>query len=270
LSAPVASLGWEQAFAPPALRSVVAHQLTRSHGDVHALFRASFTLQPGQVTLVLGPNGAGKSTLVQLLSTLSRPTDGTLKFDGADAWNHRLRVRPLIGLVSHEALVHGELTARENLRYTAQLHLRTPEPDVSDWLQRVGLTEAADRPVATYSRGMRQRLSLARALLTSPSLVLFDEPLTGLDRSGQAFVWDVIGALRAAGRMVVVVTHDFDAPRDAVDQVLVLTRGRIRFQGPPEFPLHALYDEVLSGSRAVARVVSAVPDPAIAPAVESA
>jgi ABC-type multidrug transport system ATPase subunit len=220
--------------AEVSLHTVSLQRATVVHGDLHALFRASATLGRGQVVGILGGNGAGKSTLLNLLSTLSAPTEGSVVFnERLHSVRHRLRIRPHIGLVSHESMIHGELSGRENLEYTAALYGQ-PSQAAREWLVRVGLDEAADRRAADYSRGMRQRLSIARALISAPSLVLFDEPLTGLDRSGQAFFWSVVSALKAAGRMVAIVTHDFNLPEQLVDRLWVLDRGRIRYDGPIE------------------------------------
>ncbi len=222
----------DDAFAGDvALTSVALHRATVVHGDLHALFRASATLAAGQVVAVLGSNGAGKSTLLSLLSTLRAPSAGGVVFNERfDSVRDRLKLRPHIGLVSHESMIHGELSGRENLEYAAALHGR-PAREAHVWLGRVGLDEAADRRASAYSRGMRQRLSVARALIAAPSLVLFDEPLTGLDRDGQAFFWSVVSALKAAGRMVVIVTHDFDLPQHLVDRLWILDRGRLRYDG---------------------------------------
>jgi heme exporter protein A len=232
---------------PVHMDDVTVRQVTRVHGDVHAVFRASFLLRQGTCTAVLGPNGAGKSSLIQMLALLVRPSAGAIAMGSVrNSWDERLALRPYIGLVSHDALVHNELSGRENLSYIASLYgLPERAERVAQWLAIVGLAEACDRPVATYSRGMRQRLSIARALLTDPSLVVFDEPLTGLDRAGQEFFWDVVRALRAAGRIVVVVTHDFDVPERVVDRALVLVRGRIRFDGPVQGSLLSIYDAAL-------------------------
>jgi len=216
---------------PATLASVELQHVSCAHGDVHAVFRLSATLHTGDVVAVLGPNGAGKSTLLTLLTTLRAPDEGRILFNGRlDSRRQRLKLRPHIGVVSHESMVNAQLTGRENLRFTAALY-GVSAAVADDWLQRVGLTEAADRLAGTYSRGMRQRLSVARALLSSPSLVLFDEPLTGLDRAGQAFFWGVVQQLRDAGRLVVIVTHDFDLP-PVVNRLWIMERGRLRHDAP--------------------------------------
>ena len=137
-------------------------------------------------------------------------------------------------------MLYAELSGRENLSFIAQLYgRRAAEADL--WLDRVGLRDAADRRVQTYSRGMKQRLSIARALLPEPSLVLFDEPLTGLDRDARGFVFDTIDRLRRAGRCIAIVTHHLDWPTECLDTVLVLDGGRVRFEGAARPSLAEVY-----------------------------
>lgn len=225
----------------PAFDAVEVHRVSRAFGRVHALYEVSLTLASGQVSCIVGPNGAGKSTLLQLLATLDRPDDGTIQFGGRHNSVHgRKLVRGHIGLVAHDSLLYGELTGLENLRFCAELYDR-PAATADEWLERVGLSDAASKPVASYSRGMRQRLSIARALLPEPTLVLFDEPLTGLDRSARGFLFETIERLRDAGRIVAVVTHHLGWPTANLDRLIVLDRGRVRFDGPPETDIASVY-----------------------------
>lgn len=215
-------------LAPARVREVVAEGVGRSFGRFEALYRVSMTARAGAITAVLGPNGAGKTTLLQLLATLDRASEGRIQFDGSDAVADRDLVRPHIGLVAHDSLLYGDLTGAENLDFVADLY-GVPRERGRLWLERVGLDTAADRPASTYSRGMKQRLSIARALLPEPSVVLFDEPLTGLDRSARGFLWSLLRWLRARERVVIVVTHHLAWPADAVDHAVVLEQGRVRF-----------------------------------------
>jgi ABC-type multidrug transport system ATPase subunit len=178
------------------------------------------------MTLILGPNGAGKSTLVGILSTLVRPTAGTVEIG---ALREGREIRAAIGLLAHDPLVYPELTALENLIFWGRLY------DVADaaaragaLLEEVGLEEKArHRPARTYSRGMLQRLSLARALLSSPKLLLLDEPFTGLDVGGQAALARALARTKSEGRIVVVVSHDLEAVSDLAEHVVVLKNGRV-------------------------------------------
>lgn len=232
-------------LAPPRIRSVATQELGRSFGRLEALYRVGIRAEAGAITAVLGPNGAGKTTLLQLLATLDRPSEGAVRFDDLDAVRDRDTVRPHLGLVAHDSLLYGDLTGAENLEFVADLY-GVSRDRVSLWLERVGLAEAADRPASTYSRGMKQRLSIARALLPEPSVLLFDEPLTGLDRSARSFLWSLLRWLRARERVVIVVTHHLAWPADAVDRAVVLERGRVRFDGAVEGgALAEVYDRVV-------------------------
>lgn len=223
----------EWSFRTPAFTSVHVTELSRAFGRTHALYDVNLEFLSGQVSCLVGPNGAGKSTLLSLLSTLDRPTDGTLRFGANyDGVEHREHVRPHIGVVAHDSLLYGDLTGLENLRFCGQLYGRRPQ-EATDWLNRVGLGDTGDKLVSSYSRGMKQRLSIARALLPEPTLVLFDEPLTGLDRGAREFFFETVKRLRVASRIVVVVTHHLTWPSDAMDRLVVLDRGRVRFDGAP-------------------------------------
>lgn len=228
-------------FAPPAFDTIAVDGVSRAFGRLHALYRCSFRLDAGEVVAVVGPNGAGKTTLLQLLATLDRPTEGTITFGGRhDSVKSRHGIRPHIGFVAHDSLLYAELSGLENLRFTARLYGLDPTL-AETWIDRVGLRDAADRAVAGYSRGMRQRLSIARALLPEPTLVLFDEPLTGLDSAARAFLYETIGRLQRARRAVLVVTHHLDWPAETLHRALVLEDGRLRHDGPVGASLAALY-----------------------------
>jgi len=232
-------------MAPAVVRSLNVQKVSRYYGRARALADCSVSFARGEVVAVLGPNGAGKTTLLRLLATLERPSEGRIAMDAIpDTFAHRRTARRHIGLVAHDSLVYADLTGRENLRFVARMY-GVDGDRVDAWLAHVGLTAAADRPVGTYSRGMRQRLSIARALLAEPDVVLFDEPLTGLDRGGQGFLWSLLRWLREQGRIAIVVTHRFEAPDGVFDRVVVLDRGRVRADAPATGSIGALYDEAV-------------------------
>jgi ABC-type multidrug transport system ATPase subunit len=157
-----------------------------------------------------------------------------------DSVRGRERVRPHIGLVAHDSLLYGDLTGIENLEFCADLY-GCPAEHATTWLERVGLTAAANKQVSSYSRGMRQRLSIARALLFEPTLVLFDEPLTGLDRSARQFFYETVRRLRDSRRIVAVVTHHLAWPAGELDRLIVMEGGRIRYDGAPEPDIVSVY-----------------------------
>jgi heme exporter protein A len=231
---------------PAALR---LDHVSKTYGRHRALIEISVSFQPGEVAAVLGPNGAGKTTLLGILSTLVPPSSGAVSW-GDDRLHRSSSLRSRIGYVGHEPGVYGDLTAQENLRLFATLHgYRDAEGRARELLERVGLAEVrAEAPARTFSRGMQQRLSLARALLAEPDLLLFDEPSSALDPAGAAWLATVLSAERDAGRIVILVTHDLEAAAGVTEHVIILRRGRLafeerrarRFQAPE---LRALYAE---------------------------
>jgi heme exporter protein A len=194
-----------------------------------ALFDVSTTFEPGRIAAVLGPNGAGKSTLLGILSTLIAPSTGEVRW-GDEPLGRGSPLRARIGYVGHDPGLYGDLTATENLVLFAGLYgVDDPAARSAALLSRVGLGEAAQgAPARTFSRGMLQRLALARALLHDPALLLFDEPAAALDPAGADWLARELAAERAAGRVVVLVTHDLTAAAVA-DQVVILRRGRVVF-----------------------------------------
>ena len=196
------------------------------------------------MTALLGHNGAGKTTLLGILSTLVRPTDGAIRYQANGKEVTGGDVRRQIGLLAHASLCYGELSAHENLELVAGLYdVDGSRTALTALLDRVGLEpKARDRASRTYSRGMVQRLALARALLTKPSLLLLDEPFTGLDRGGALALGAELGALRDQGAIVVVVTHDLEAIADRTDHVAILRRGQLAFEERGSYSYEQLKD----------------------------
>ena len=223
-------------------------RLTKSFGEHYALIELDATFKGGEVCALLGPNGAGKSTLMNLLSTLMSPSEGELWVDGRALSEVSARVlRGRIGFVGHHTMVYGALTASENLMFFAQLYgLSHPEgldQLVRERLEEVGLSEAARRPASGFSRGMAQRLSLARALLSDPAVLLLDEPFTGLDQEGIAQAEALILKHKARGAVIIASSHDLSVMERISDVALVLKRGRKAYSGAltAELSLAELY-----------------------------
>jgi heme exporter protein A len=208
------------------MNEVRVNAVAKVFGRQRALGGVSFRLEAGRTCVLLGPNGAGKSTLVGILSTLVRPTSGEVLYDQVPHRDAARRLRGAIGLCAHESFLYGDLSGRENLLFYAGL-FGVDRRRTLELLERVGLGDAADRPVRAYSRGMLQRLALARALVGDARLVLLDEPFTGLDRAGVASLRELIVELSKGGRLVLLVTHDLEAARGLARQVLMLSRGKI-------------------------------------------
>lgn len=184
-------------------------------------------MDEGETLAIVGPNGAGKTTLLRMLATLNRPSRGTLAIMGHPVPDKAQRVRPHLGYLGHDPLVYLDLTALQNLELFADLYGIADAPArIEDVLDQVGLLPRAFEPVRTFSRGMAQRLGIARVLLHRPSLLLLDEPTSGLDASGSALMDRVI----AEGTSVVVVTHDVERAVQVADRVMVLRAGTLRLQ----------------------------------------
>jgi heme exporter protein A len=206
---------------------VVLTDVFRSFGRRRALNRVSVTFVAGEIVGLLGPNGAGKSTLLGLLATLIRPTSGELRYGEKTATNGGAALRGRLGFLSHELQVYPELSARENLEFFAGLYrLDEPPRRAAAALDRAGLAGRADDPVAGFSRGMRQRLALERALLHGPRLVLLDEPFTGLDEASGRALAARLRELRDDRRIVVLATHDLDMVDGLLDRAIMLRDGR--------------------------------------------
>ncbi|RCS30472.1 ABC transporter ATP-binding protein [Rhodanobacter denitrificans] len=208
--------------------------LAKRYGALAALDGVTACVPRGQVIGLLGHNGAGKSTLIKLILGLIAPSGGRLEVLGQSPWRaHALRRR--IGYLPESATFYASLSGRELLDYLARLK-QAPRGQVSTLLERVGLAHAADRRVGTYSKGMRQRLGLAQALLGSPELVLLDEPTTGLDPQATRELYRIVGELRADGRCVLVSSHLLAELEPHIDGTLILRQGRLLAAGS----LHAL------------------------------
>jgi heme exporter protein A len=208
--------------------ALVLDAVGKLYGGRRALAGVTTKFEPGRVAAVLGPNGAGKSTLLGILSTLLAPSSGAVRW-GDEPLGRGSPLRARIGYVGHDPGVYGELSASENLALFAGLYGGDVTPDrIAALLTRVGLGDVpGDAPVRTFSRGMLQRLALGRALAHDPALLLFDEPSSALDPAGAAWLHAELAAERAAGRIVVLVTHDLESAASIADQLLVLRRGRL-------------------------------------------
>lgn len=216
---------------------IECHALAKRYGDLAALDGVSAAVPRGQVIGLLGHNGAGKSTLIKLILGLIAPSGGRLQVLGQSPWRaHALRRR--IGYLPESATFYGNLSGRELLDYLARLK-QAPRAQVSTLLERVGLAHAADRRIGTYSKGMRQRLGLAQALLGSPELVLLDEPTTGLDPQATRELYRIVGELRADGRCVLVSSHLLAELEPHIDGALILRQGKLLAAGS----LHALGEQ---------------------------
>jgi heme exporter protein A len=208
--------------------SITFSDVTRNFGRRRALNRVSFSCRAGEIVALLGPNGAGKSTLLAIAATLLRPSSGEVRYGSLPNDGARGAVRARIGLLAHDLYVYPELTAAENLRFFARLYrLDAVDRRVAEALDRARLGDRRDDVAGSFSRGMRQRLAIERALLHSPRLALLDEPFTGLDDDSVAALKSRLGALRAAGHIVLLTTHDLDLVDGLADRAVALVNGRL-------------------------------------------
>jgi Cu-processing system ATP-binding protein len=206
---------------------VTLDRVTRGYGRLTALQDASLALEGGETVALIGHNGAGKTTLIKLILGLIRPSAGSVRVLGEDpAGRHGARIRQRIGFVPENVAFHAAMTGRELLAFYARLK-RAPRQANPDLLRRVGLAEAADRRVGTYSKGMQQRLALAQALIGDPGILLLDEPTNGLDPQSRAQVYATIDELRERGALVLVSTHALAEIERHVDRVAVVHGGRL-------------------------------------------
>jgi ABC-type multidrug transport system ATPase subunit len=229
--------------------SVAVEEVSRTFGRRRALWRISFRAERGAILGLLGPNGAGKSTMLAMLATLLRPTTGAIRYGAADVASPGAALRARIGILGHDLFLYPELTARENLAFFAGLyHHPSPGEAALRALERAGLADRADDPVSSFSRGMRQRVALERALIHEPRLALLDEPFTGLDDASAAALVARLGALRDSGAIVVLATHDLDLAEGLLDHAVFLRDGRMVEMRPRPEALRATYRAVMAHS----------------------
>lgn len=209
--------------------------VARHYGRRKALSQVSFSCAAGEIVGLLGPNGAGKSTLLNVIATLVRPSRGSIQYGGPFDFAQGKRpasdgaeVRAQIGMLGHDLFLYPELTARENLEFFAHLYGVTDAAGTaSRALDRAGLADRSDDFVSGFSRGMRQRVALERALLHEPSLILLDEPFTGLDQASTAALVSRLQERQRAGCLIVLATHDLDVADGLLTRAIYLKDGRM-------------------------------------------
>ena len=202
----------------------------KTFGSTEALRGVNLQVSPGERLAIIGPNGSGKSTLLKVLATLLRPSAGTARLAGLDVQSQAFEVRRLVGVVCHQSFLYSDLTTLENLEFYGRMY-RMPDPSerARQQLRLVGLEAHADVLGRDLSRGMQQRLALARALIQEPPVLLLDEPDTGLDQRWAAFLVDLLAEVAGQGRTVLVITHNLERSLDLADRVAVLNNGKIAF-----------------------------------------
>ena len=204
---------------------------------VEAVRGISFTVNRGEIFGLLGQNGAGKTTTIKMLTTLLAPTSGVCKVFGCDSFGQEKQIRRRINFIfGGEMGVYRRLSGRDNLRYFANLYLldtETRERRINEILELVELTDAADRLAETYSKGMIQRLQIARGLINDPEILFMDEPTVGLDPLGARMLRDIIRKLRDEGKTVLLTTHYLPEAEELCDRMVILDHGEIVASGTP-------------------------------------
>jgi heme exporter protein A len=196
-----------------------------------ALRGIDLDIRPGEFVTIVGPNGAGKTTLLRILATLSRPTHGHVSIAGHTLPKGADEARRQIGLLSHQPLLYGDLTAEENLNFFGQMYdVPNLQARIIELLDQVDLLDRREDRARTFSRGMQQRLAIARALLHDPAIVLLDEPFTGLDPHASDRLEELLHLLRDGQRTVVMTIHDLERGWAMCDRALVLARGKIVYE----------------------------------------
>lgn len=207
--------------------AVYAHGLVKQFGPRRALDGVDLSVPEGAFLSIFGPNGAGKTTLLRTLALLSRPTRGSLALMGVDALDEPDELRARIGLISHRSMLYGDLSAQENLEFFSSLYRGEPDRErIRELLELVELDHRRHDAVRTYSRGMQQRLSIARALVNDPDLVLLDEPYSGLDPHAAELFDELIARVRE-GRTFIMVSHDLEKGFDLCTHALIMACGQV-------------------------------------------
>jgi heme exporter protein A len=212
---------------------IQANDLVKSFGPRTALANVNLSIEAGEFVTLVGPNGAGKTTLLRILATLTRPTEGSVLINGLDPIKAGEAARRTIGFLSHRTLLYDDLTAEQNLRFYAQMYdLDDGSARITDLLEQVGLTARRHDLVRTFSRGMQQRLAVARAVLHRPQVLFLDEPYTGLDPNAAQVLTDLLAKLAGAGCTVLLTTHNLERGLEVGGRIVVLAQGRIVYDAP--------------------------------------
>ena len=205
---------------------ITVKKLVKRFGPITVLRELDFNVKSGEFVALLGPNGAGKTTLLRILSSLMRPTSGYVQVASCRLPSQGASLRAKLGVVSHQPLLYGDLTAAENLQFFSKLY--SIEPDrIPEILDLVGLLPRRDDLVRTFSRGMQQRLAIGRAILHNPSILLLDEPHTGLDQAAGEILDRILKEVALEGRTVVMTSHDLVRSAELASRLVLLSKGKI-------------------------------------------
>lgn len=227
--------------------------LSRRFGRITALDQVDLVINRGEFLTVFGPNGAGKSTLIGVLSSMVKPSSGTVLFHGKSVQDDSNRLRRSIGVIEHQPLLYPHLSARENLRFYGRMYrIDEPEARIDRVLDEVDLRTRADDVSGTFSRGMLQRLSIARAMLHRPAIYLLDEPYSGLDQHAGDRLRDMLARLKEQGQTILMTTHNLERGFELSDRHIIMVKGGIAYDSPREgddvSALREIYYRLISGT----------------------
>ncbi|MCH8873768.1 heme ABC exporter ATP-binding protein CcmA [candidate division KSB1 bacterium] len=204
--------------------------LTKTFGNLYALRNLSFSLHKGEFLTIFGPNGAGKTTLIRILSTITKASSGEIKIADLSFEDDSEKIRRQIGVIAHQTFLYENLTAEENLRFYGKLYdVENLSKKIETILSEVGLELRKKDFVRTFSRGMQQRLAIARAMLHEPSILLLDEPYTGLDQHASGMLTNWLNRLRSSEQTILMVTHDLEQGMELADRIAILVEGQLVF-----------------------------------------
>jgi heme ABC exporter ATP-binding subunit CcmA len=212
---------------------ITVDNLSKKFGRKKVLIDLDLSVSKGEFLTIFGPNGAGKTTLIKIISTLARPTAGEIKVDGHDINEEPLEVRGALGVISHDLYLYDELTAEENLRFYGKMYSYPADrlnERIVKLLEEIGLQLRMKDRVGTFSRGMKQRLSIARAILHKPKILLLDEPYTGLDQHATGILTKILKRLHTQDRTIIMTTHNLEMGFELCDRAAILAKGTIVFQ----------------------------------------
>lgn len=220
-------------FNSETITMIHVHDITKNFGSMTVLDNVNFSVERGEFLTIVGPNGAGKTTLIKIMATLVNATGGTVEIGGFNVKKSPEKVRGIIGVISHNTYLYNELTAGENLKFFGKMYA-IPEINmrVDEVLGDTGLSDRKHDRVGTFSRGMKQRLSIARAILHKPSVMLLDEPYTGLDQQSSAGLESVLASLTGSGITTIMISHDLKRGLALSDQVMILASGTVAYHAP--------------------------------------
>lgn len=205
---------------------ITVKNISKSYGGIIALKNIDLDIIKGEFVVVLGPNGAGKSTLLKVISTILRPSSGKILIDNKDNLEE---LRKLIGFLSHESYLYENLSALENLKFYAELYdISNPSEKARDLINKVKLDSRADDLISNYSKGMKQRISLCRALLHDPEILLLDEPYSGLDLLAVSIINELLNNLHSSGKTILMSTHSYEESINLGQRTLVLANGELK------------------------------------------